>query len=211
MALPDQVELLCMAVQKKAQEQAEKILEDARRRHERMVQDGISRIKVEQEQQKQELRRRAYQEARRKVDAAELRGRRMVMAARERIFQQVLDSGRKRLRELAAQGESYKKLLEAMIERAAGVIMATGEGGMEIRCRKEDMKMVEEILTELSPRFSARLILSSQPVDIDGGIIALSEDGKQLVDLSFSTIVSRIEPEIRASVAESLFKEAGAS
>ena len=80
MALPDQIELLCLAIQKKASDEAEKILSEARQRHDDMIRGALEDIERQIEQKKDELRKKAYQDARRKIDAAELKGRRKVMA-----------------------------------------------------------------------------------------------------------------------------------
>ncbi len=209
MALPDQVELLCMAVQKKAAAEAEKILKDAEARHEQIVQQGIFKIKRQQEQEKLQLKRKAFQDARRKVDAAELKARRMVMATREEIFSRVMEDGRRRLQELKQDRKEYGRLLEGMIRKAAGVILGEGAGGLEIRSSARDRDVLEEVIRGLPQELAGRVALSESPAEIDGGIMAYSQDGKQLVDLSVQAILSRIEPEIRRKVAEKLFKEAG--
>ena len=211
MALPDQVELLCMAIQKKASAETERILQDARARRDRLVQQGIQEIRRQQEQQKLQLKRQAFQDARRKVDAAELKARRMVMATREKIFDQVLSEGRKKLQELLQDRQEYSRLLRGMIQKAADIILGSGGKGLEIRCRQEDRDIMEDVIRDLPSPLSGKVTLSARPADIPGGVMAFSQDGKQLVDLSFGSILSRIEPEIRSVVAEMLFKEAGST
>jgi len=211
MALPDQVELLCMAIQKKASAETERILQDARARRDRLVQQGIQEIKRQQEQQKLQLKRQAFQDARRKVDAAELKARRMVMATREKIFDQVLSEGRKKLQELLQDRQEYSRLLRGMIQKAADIILGSGGKGLEIRCRQEDSDIMEDVIRDLPSPLSGKVTLSARPARYPGGVMAFSQDGKQLVDLSFGSILSRIEPEIRSVVAEMLFKEAGST
>ncbi len=207
MALPDQVELLCMAVQKKAAAEAEKIMQDAGEKHDRTIQRGIEQRKRQQEEQKLKLRKKAYQDARRQIDAAELKARRMVMATREQIFSRVMEGGRKKLMQIKENREEYEKILLGMMKKAAGMILGAGSQGLEIRCSRPDRDVVSEAAGKLPDELKDKVRLSEKSADIEGGIMAFSQDGKQLIDLSFGAVISRIEPDIRAAAADRLFKE----
>ncbi len=209
MALPDQVELLCMAVEKMAAAEVEKIVQDARDRRDRILQERIEQIRREQEEQKIYLKRRAFQDARRKVDAAELKARRMVMATREEIFDRIMENGRHRLQELREDSAAYARLLDGLIRKAAGIILEAGSRGVDIKCRQQDRTAAEEAISALPDDIRGKITLSREPVAIEGGIMAFSKDGKQLVDLSFEAILKRIEPDIRAMTADRLFKGIG--
>jgi len=211
MALPDQVELLCMAVEKMATAEAKKILEEARSRHDRMLRQQMNHIKMEQEEQKLYLKRQAYQDARRKVDAAELKARRMVMAAREEIFSRILEDGKKKLDEIRKDSSRYVELLVDMISKAARIILGAGGTGIDIRLSARDLDLSRRIMDSLSPELKEHVKISDKPAEIQGGIMAFSRDGKQLVDLSFEAIIERIEPVIRAMAAERLFSRTGAA
>ena len=209
MALPDEVELLCMAVEKMAASEVEKILEEARLRHDRLVRQRMEQIKREQEEQKLYLKRQAFQDARRKVDAAELKARRMVMATREEIFSRILDHGNQRLQDLRKDRKRYVELLQAMVKKASAIILEAGSKAVEIRCASQDAQAAEEAVKNLPEDLRGRVNLSAEPAVIQGGIMAYSLDGKQLVDLSFETVLKRIEPDIRAMAAQRLFKGTG--
>ncbi len=209
MVLPDQVELLCLAVQKKATEEAEKILEDAKKRYDQLLRQGTEEINRKLGAERLKLKRQAFQDARRQVDAAELEARRMVMATREEIFNNIMEDARERLQRLRADKAEYSRLLKAMIEKAWEIILGAGDKGIEIRCSHKDIDVLREILNSLPEHFQGKVKLSERPVDIEGGIMAYSWDGKQLVDLSFEAILRRIEPDIRIIAADRLFKGAG--
>ncbi len=205
MALPDQVELLCLAVQKRAAQEAQKILSEARAKRERLIQRGIQQIEREQEEQKLKLKRTAFQDARRKVDAAELAARRMVMATREKIFKQIMQQGWQHLEKIKADKSEYARILAGMMQKASDVILRTGSKGVLFRCSPQDMAIAKEAIKELPKEVSGKVSLSREAANISGGIMAYSEDGKQLIDLSFEAILKRIEPEIRAIAADKLF------
>ena len=207
MALPDQVELLCMAVQKKAAAEAEKFIKDAGEKHDRTIQYQIEQGKREQEEQRLQIRKKAYQDARRQIDAAELKARRMVMATREEIFNRVMEGGRKKLMQIKENREEYEKILIGMMEKAAEMILGAGGQGLEVRCSSRDRDVLAEAAGNLPDELRNKVRLSERSADIEGGIMAFSQDGKQLIDLSLDAILSRIEPDIRAAVADKLFKE----
>lgn len=207
MPLPDQVGLLCMAIQKKAAGEAEKIIQDAGEKHDRTIQHGIEQRKREQEEQRLRIRKKAYQDARIQVDAAELKARRKVMATREEIFIQAMEDIRNELMQIKENRDEYEKILLGMMEKAAEMILEAGGQGVEVRCSSRDRDVLTEAAKNLSGKLRDKIKLSESSADIEGGIMAFSWGGKQLIDLSFGAILSRMEPDIRAAIADRLFKE----
>jgi len=203
MALPDQIELLCLAIQKKASDEAEKILSEARQRHDDMIRGALEDIERQIEQKKDELRKKAYQDARRKIDAAELKGRRKVMALREDVFSETLSIVRQRLDALRGHSAEYKSVLEAMIRKALGIL---GSRGIAVRCAGPDRGTVQEVIAGMSEESGAEIELDSSPAEISGGLIASTPDGRQLVDLSFDALLKEMEPEMRKILASAVFE-----
>ncbi len=206
MALPDAVELLCLAVGKRAASEAEKIREQAGSEYERLVEQGRQQLKREFEDKKLRLKRQAFQDARRVVDAAELRSRRMVMAVREEILDAVIRAGRQGLEAMREKEPgSYVELLQGMITNALD-IMKDVRGSVVIRGAGRDREYISQAVSVLPQEVRGRLKVSEDPVDISGGILAAADNGRQLVDLSFDTVLKRMEPQIRALVSERLFR-----
>ncbi len=202
MPIPDQIELLCLAIQKKAQGQAEKIISAAKEAAQRRLEAERRRIALEMEQKKTLLAQQAHQEARRILDAAELQSRRSIMATREEIYQMVLDQGRTVLEGLKKDAPRYIQVLETMVKRAAGLLPGSE---MELRVSRHDQALVKDHIGRLEQAAGRRILLSGQPAAITGGIIASSPEGKMLVDLSFEAIFRKIEPELRDLVARRIF------
>ncbi len=206
MALPDAVELLCFAVEKRAASESEKIREQARSEYERLVERGRQQLKREFEDKKLRLKRQAFQDARRVVDAAELRSRRMVMAVREEILDAVIRAGRQGLEAMREEEPGrYVELLQGMITNALH-IMKDVRGSVVIRGAVQDREFISQAVSVLPQEIRGRLKVSEEPVDISGGILAAADNGRQLVDLSFDTVLKRMEPQIRALVSERLFR-----
>jgi len=206
MALPDQIELLCLAIQKKASDEAERIMSEAKERHDDMVRGALEDINRQVEQKKDELRKKAYQDARRKIDAAELKGRRKVMALREEVFSGTLSIVRQRLDAMKGHSEEYKKVLEAMIGKAMGILRSKA---VVVRCSGPDHGIVQEVISGMSGESGIEIGLDSRTAEISGGLIVSTPDRRQLVDLSFEALLKEMEPEMRRIIATSVFEGAG--
>ncbi len=202
MPIPDQIELLCLAIQKKAGGQAEKIISAAEDAARRRLEAERRRLAMEMEQKKTLLAQQAHQEARRILDAAELKSRRAIMAAREEIYQMVLEQGRRVLEELQEDEGRYGKVLESMVKRAAGLLPGSE---LEIRASERDIAFIKRQLEALQRAAGRKVKVSAQPAAISGGIIASSPEGKMLVDLSFEALFRKIEPDLRDVVASRVF------
>ncbi len=205
MPLPDDIDLLCIAIKDKAKKEAEKIISDAKERAEHIISTGTQEIKRELEAQKLALKRKAYQEAKKKTDSAQLEARRLVMRTREEIFTRVMDMVHKNLSSFKRDPEAYKKMLHAMIEQAASVIAPQGGKNLVVLCNDNDFTLVNEVATDIASKRGIKVSVSKEEMTSEGGVMVLSEDRTMVVDLSFEAISSRIEPKIRSLVAKTVF------
>ncbi len=97
--------------------------------------------------------------------------------------------------------EWYKSFMKKLVDRLAEE--AAGDNVFIVKAAKEDYSLVEELLKETG-LYGKSLKLSKEPADINGGIIAVSEDGDIVLDYSFELFLENIKPKIRSRVARLL-------
>ncbi len=209
MPLPDNIELLCLAIKKRATSQGEKILEKAKKEAQRILSSGLREAERELEAKRLELKRQAFQDARRITDGAELAARRMIMAAREEIFKKVMDKARDLLFETREKPEEYKDMVKSMIVNALSVVASEGEGKVVVQAPQRDIPVVKEAAREAEKDSGFQIQVDEQPTETEGGILVFSLDRRRMVDFSFDALLKRLEPEIRALVAEKVFSGEG--
>ncbi len=209
MPLPDNIELLCLAIKKRATSQGEKILEKAKKEAQRILSSGLREAERELEAKRLELKRQAFQDARRITDGAELAARRMIMAAREEIFKKVMDKARDLLFETREKPEAYRDMVKSMIVNALSVVAGEGEGKVVVQAPQRDIPVVKEAAREAEKDSGFQIQVDEQPTETEGGILVFSLDRRRMVDFSFDALLKRLEPEIRALVAEKVFSGEG--
>jgi len=209
MPLPDNIELLCLAIKKSATSQGEKMLEKAKEEAQRILSIGLKEAEGKLEAKRLELKRQAFQEARRITDGAELAARRMIMAAREEIFKEVMDKARDILFETREKPETYKAMVKSMIVNALSVLAGKGEGKLLVQAPQGDIPVVKEAAREAEKESDLVVEVDEQPAEIEGGILIFSPDRRRMVDFSFDALLKRLEPEIRVLVAEKVFSGEG--
>ncbi len=204
MPLPDHIELLCIAIKEQASSQAEKIIQNAQKRANRMVSIGLQALERQIEEKKFSLKRQAFQEARRKTDSAELEARRMVMATKEELFKQALDGAYEMLKVIKGQKEAYKDIVREMIRMACSVLNGTDESGLIVQSSQEDEPVVSQVCKELEKEIHCKISWETKR-DIEGGIVVMSQTRKRMVDMTFNALLKRLEPQIRRIVAQKVF------
>ncbi|MDQ5868474.1 MAG: V-type ATP synthase subunit E family protein [Thermoproteota archaeon] len=98
--------------------------------------------------------------------------------------------------------KEYRDLLKAMIEES---VERLGSAEVVIECNKNDFELVKKILSDLPPnKNKVKLTLSKKPVDIIGGIRAVSGDGTMTLDNSLDSRIERLKPLIRKEIVQLL-------
>ncbi len=98
--------------------------------------------------------------------------------------------------------KEYKDLLKRMIEES---VQRLGSAEVVIECNKNDLEIVKKILSDLSAnKNKVKITLSKKPVDIIGGIRAVSGDGTMTLDNSLDSQIERLKPLIRKELVQLL-------
>ena len=204
MALPDQVSLLCRAIRKKGQTEAEKILDRAGEQAQRIVRDAEEKVHGELEQHLAEKRQDAFQQAGRLKDGANLKARQLLLQAKEDLMQELFREAPQRLESMRKEA-GYPEFLQSIVLQAIREL--PGEE-VWIQVRKDDQYLVNETFCQnLSLLSGRRVDLLPEPAAITGGCLAYSSDKRVLVDFSFSALLSRAQPQLRELLAKELLEE----
>jgi len=203
-ALPDQVSLLCRAIQKKGQAEAEKILARAGEQAQGIVRDAEGKVHEELEQHLAEKRKNAFQQARKLKDGATLKARQLLLQAKEELMQELFLEAREQLESMRDEA-GYPELLQSIALQAIREL--PGEE-VWIQVRKDDQSLVSETFCGNLSRLSDHMVdLFPEPAAISGGCLVYSFDKKVLVDFSFLALLSRAKPRLRELLAKEMLEE----
>ena len=98
--------------------------------------------------------------------------------------------------------KEYRDLLKRMIEES---VLRLGSAEVVIECNKNDLEIVKKILSDLSAnKNKVKITLSKKPIDIIGGIRAVSGDGTMTLDNSLDSQIERLKPLIRKELVQLL-------
>ena len=98
--------------------------------------------------------------------------------------------------------KEYRDLLKRMIEES---VQRLGSAEVVIECNKNDLEIVKKILSDLSAnKNKVKITLSKKPIDIIGGIRAVSGDGTMTLDNSLDSQIERLKPLIRKELVQLL-------
>jgi V/A-type H+/Na+-transporting ATPase subunit E len=100
----------------------------------------------------------------------------------------------------------YKDLLRKMIEES---ISPLDSPEIIIESNKNDYDTVKKILQDLSTNKKVKLTLSKKPIEIVGGIRAVSADGTMTLDNTLDSKIERLKPLIRKEIVQLLRGERG--
>lgn len=120
----------------------------------------------------------------------------LIESAINEIFRKV-----KEKLQLKSNDKLYKDLLRKMIEES---ISRLDSPEIIIECNKNDFDTVKKIVQDLSADKKVKLTLSKKPIDIVGGIRAVSADGTMTLDNSLDSKIERLKPLIRKEIVQLL-------
>lgn len=137
------------------------------------------------------------------------------LSVREELLRQTVGEAREKLNRLRENGDEYERALKALAVRAATllrtdtVVLSSDPRGQELLTDERleswsrDTGESVESVTEL------RFHRADEPADIDGGIIAATEDGRRMIDFSFETRLNLVIDEERERIVAALWPKTG--
>ena len=198
-----------------AKEQSSAIVAEAKRSAEKLLEEKEQEAQKKAQKACQEIRRSAEADTenivhRESVDAI-IKARRMILSEKRKIIDEVFMKVKDRLQDYA-KDESYQKLLIHIIEEAA---MAAGEGRLEVLVNKSDSQR-KLPLKGLSAKVSSKLNiettlkLSDKIINVMGGAVVQSEDGRTKIDNTLESILERERKNLEPKATAVLFSDESA-
>ena len=108
------------------------------------------------------------------------------------------EKARERFRELPRDKE-YKSMINEMIDDC---ISAIGTEEIIIESNEKDSKMFSEIISKKSKKL--KLSVSEKPINVIGGLRAMSADGSLTYDSTLELRMERLKPLIRKEIVQTL-------
>ncbi len=177
----------------KAESQAERILDEAEKaakeRYSSITKEGEERIKTERTE---------------RTVLFEIETENRLLQAQEEIVNEIFERTLSHLREYVSTRE-YQECLTRLIIEACGKINADK---MVIQLNQNDYAaLTEERLGNISKEAGVKLVKSDKPINIIGGVIVKSPDGKIVVDNTLENRLNTLKPNLRVKIANLLFRE----
>jgi len=108
------------------------------------------------------------------------------------------EKARERFREIPRDKE-YKSMINEMIDNC---ISAIGTEEIIMESNEKDSKMISEIISKKSKK--VKLSLSENPINVIGGLRAMSADGSLTYDSTLELRMERLKPLIRKEIVQTL-------
>lgn len=159
-----------------------------------------SRGKLRSEYEKiiQSSRKQAENLKRQILGSRRLESRNQELLLVEMAVNNYFEKARERFRELSRDKE-YKSMLNEMVDEC---ISAIGTEEIIIESNEKDSKIVAEIVAKKPKK--VKLTLSDKPINVIGGLRAISPDGSLTFDSTIELRMERLKPLIRKEIVQTL-------
>lgn len=187
--IEEQVEREIQQILSEAEGTAKKILNDA--------EEEANRIRQE------EVRKRLSEE-RRQLIHARLESKRIVSEARQEALDRVMEEVENRIKKLVNENrDKYREVMKRLLVEAISSL--DGEKFL-IHVNERDRDLVKRLISEIK-RVTKRLVelhVSERPVEMMGGVIVETADGKQIFNNTLDARLIRAREELLGQVREIL-------
>jgi len=193
-----------------AQKSAEHIIHEAQKSAEEMLEKqrqlGVqkanesARLLVKKAESEVELNKL------RSMANAQIKANWVILSKKETWIDNVLNEAKNKLRMLT-ESKEYIPILEKLIIEASIIL---GGKELEVLLNKKDSALslkLDKLAKEVSEKtgLKTKLRLSEEKLEVTGGAIVRTANGKVVMDNTFDDIIRRREKETRAEIAKILF------
>lgn len=183
-----------------AEEEARKIVEQARAETDRIAADGRKRTDAQREKLEGAARQRADEERNRIVTLARLAARRDVLAEKQRLIDRVFEETRQGIMKMGR--EEYQRLIASFLKSTAE------PGDCEIILDLEETRIDQAFLDRVSREIgNCAFHMAAERRQIGGGFVLKS--GRTETNCTLPTIIRDARERLESRVAETLFGEQG--
>lgn len=200
MALWGQIELLCRAIAAEGQNEAEKILAQSKAAAKRLLDAAKENAEVKFQGEILSQRNKAYADAKRQVDAADLEAKRRLMAFREEIMREVFHALGDRLNSFRNDPSYPDFLLKALKE---GIARLPGKDFL-VELNEADLPAIQDKISEIASELSIHVSIKTS-TELSDGVRLYTADRRQLYDNTLSARLNRLENEIKQAIWRRIF------
>jgi len=130
----------------------------------------------------------------------------VILSKKETWIDNVLNEAKNELK-ILTQSKKYLPILEKLITEAVVIL---GGKELEVLLNEQDSALplkLEDLAKEIGEKtnFKTKLRLSKEKLEVIGGAIIRTTNGKVLMDNTFDDILRRREKELRSEIAKILF------
>jgi V/A-type H+-transporting ATPase subunit E len=200
----------------------EMILEEAKKTAEHIIQEAQKSAEETLEKQRQlgvqkaselaqPLLKKAESEAEldklNSMANAKIEANWVILSKKETWTENVLNEAKNELK-ILTQSKKYLPILETLIIEAG---VTSGGKELEVLLNEQDSTLplkLDNLAKKISEKtgFKTKLKLSKEKLEVIGGAIVRTADGKVIMDNTFDDILMRREKDLRSKIAEILFK-----
>jgi V/A-type H+-transporting ATPase subunit E len=200
----------------------EMILEEAKKTAEHIIQEAQKSAEETLEKQRQlgvqkasELAQALLKKAESEAELdklnsmanAKIEANWVILSKKETWTENVLNEAKNELK-ILTQSKKYLPILETLIIEAG---VTSGGKELEVLLNKQDSTLplkLDNLAKKISEKtgFKTKLKLSKEKLEVIGGAIVRTADGKVIMDNTFDDILMRREKDLRSKIAEILFK-----
>jgi V/A-type H+-transporting ATPase subunit E len=203
------IETLKDEILKQAKEQASAIIEREQRIAERDLEFAKEDATAVREQERSKLQPIVDTEEKKISSSAEMEARRMLLEKKEELVSKLFADVELKLEDMRGS-DDYIDIITRSIENGFEtigdrLIIEYGEKDKEIFSDKSISKIKSKVSKSLGVKIDLEFQCSGDSVS--AGVIIKSKDGRIVIDNSFSSLIKRLEEELRGKVSEILLEE----
>jgi len=182
--------LKAAGIVEQAEEKSKQILEEAKAQAQRDANDILSRASLEAES------------IRRSILSSRIRTNRLrILDDKNKIVQSVLKSVEQRLSDIASTDQFEPTLKRLVLEAVEAV--GTDNALVKVGFRNAQKKNLQSLGQSL-PK-GTKLLADDTPIDDLGGVVASDPEGKTIFNNSFKARIERLDNQLLATIASTIF------
>ena len=184
------LEKLIQRIESDAENEANDIIEKARKEAEEIISEAKKKAKKEAKEIESRGEKEAARLREKMLASARRKAREMEIRAKEEVIQECIEKAKEKLKKL--KGKKYEAAVKKFIEEGKKTL---GDC-VVVPSRGQDKKIAEKMGIKVEGK-----------VDSIGGVILKSKDGSREIDNTFESIMERKLGELRIAIANELFSD----
>lgn len=199
-------QIIADEILKEAEEKSQEIIGAAKKEAKTIIEAALFRAREEEAAALNEAKmegRRIYEEM---IAAGKMKARKQILHRREELINSVLEQARREL-ESYVQTKGYE---EDLVRDAISSCQKLGSDRVVIQANERDLKILERAKVAIESKISEGQkvveVSFGPPIQTMGGLVAVSQDQKVVVDNTFEARLKREFDSLRIEIAKVLFE-----